>query len=50
MPYDTCPCHANDGFDLCFNGGVYGPCEWEECGGVCIRIDDCESPEGCCAE
>ena len=48
VSFETCPCHVNDGFYMCINGAVYGPCESEVCGGICIDVNDCESPEGCC--
>lgn len=44
-----CPCHPDDGFHMCLNGAVYGPCGDENCTGVCTDTDDCEMPEGCCA-
>lgn len=45
---DLCPCHANDGFYMCANGVVYGPCEYEACGGLCVDVDECKAPAGCC--
>lgn len=43
-----CPCHADDGFYVCADGAVYGPCEYDACGGICKWTADCENPEGCC--
>lgn len=47
-----CPCgHPLGGYYMCLNGRIYGPCEVEECGGVC---DDtwgvCASDDCACAE
>jgi len=28
----------------CIDGMVWGPCEYEKCGGVCVRHFDCECP------
>lgn len=36
----VCECERG-GYWLCIDGEVYGPCEWEDCGGAC-------EPEGKC--
>lgn len=31
----------------CCGGGVYGPCEHENCYGVCVWVGSCSGGEGC---
>jgi hypothetical protein len=36
---------------LCVNGGLYGPCESEFCGGACVWVGTCRENESClCGE
>jgi len=37
-----CDCGYDGGWWACFDGSVYGPCEWDDCGGLCEYKGDCE--------
>lgn len=39
-----CDCGYDGEWTACCNGAVYGPCEDENCGGVCEYKGDCECP------
>ena len=51
MPEDEewCPCgHGHPDLYRCIAGRVYGPCDDENCGGVCEWTGDCTSPDCAC--
>jgi len=37
-----CKCDPPDDWYMCIYGRLYGPCDWESCGGICIDIGACE--------
>lgn len=37
-----CACGHNGDWTACINGFVYGPCEDENCGGVCETTGECD--------
>ncbi len=49
MTERACVCgHPDDGFYMCIDGFIYGPCEYEHCGGICTDIAECGYRPGCC--
>jgi hypothetical protein len=44
IPDCDCGYDPNSSFYACSGGTVYGPCEYETCGGVCEPKGDCECP------
>lgn len=46
-----CPCgHPMGDYYLCINGVIYGPCDHENCGGVCEDAGTCASDGCACRE
>lgn len=46
-----CPCgHPLDGFYMCLNNRIYGPCTDENCGGVCDDTHGICKAENCACE
>lgn len=39
---DECLCGLDGEFYACIDGAIYGPCEYETCGGVCEYEGDCK--------
>jgi hypothetical protein len=42
MPDEDCACGFDGEWRMCINRTVYGPCEYEGCGGVCEAERDCD--------
>lgn len=42
MSEPECACGFDVDWWMCIDGSVYGPCEYEACGGVCEYKHDCE--------
>ncbi|MFC1418541.1 hypothetical protein [Streptacidiphilus cavernicola] len=46
---EHCPCgHGHPDLYQCIGGWIYGPCDHEDCGGVCETVAECKGLPGCC--
>ncbi len=46
MADDPCDCGIAEPGEThrCIEGWVYGPCDWVDCGGVCVTDYQCDCP------